>query len=920
MPVQDILSLEDDVELAADVCLVGSGPASWTLARRLAESELRVLVLESGRGRPEEGSAALNETEDVGMPLFNGRCRRFGGTTESTGWGNRCIPFDAIDYEQRPWIDGSGWPFGPEEIAPYLDAASEFLGAGPHLSEPPTALPAPRGVSPPAINPMLLRNVYWVFGRDRYWSAIKFSNLFRERGDDRLRVVLGATVVDLDMDTQAGRISRVGIADPVGRRRWVSARTVVLCAGGIENARLLLNARQQAVRGLGNEHDLVGRFLMDHPRDTAMTVTFDPREAKSLNNLFGPFRFDSGDGARLFTGGFALSEAVQRAEGLLNCAAWPMEETAPDDPIEAVNRLARRDRSQITTDLYRIAAKPGFVLRGAHSQLRLKQPVRRMPSRIGFYIASEQTPNPASRVTLSDRCDRFGLPLARTDWRISHQDRASQGRLAKLITSEFGRLRLPTARLADWVRDEAYDSAVLQDGCHPTGVTRMAADPRKGVVDANCQVHGIDGLYVAGSSVFPTAGHANPTLMIVAMACRLADHLKRELQATHALQAGPPVLTAPDDSPGWAPVLSPGTRVAVTGANGFIGGRLVERLIEQGVKVTCLNRGPLGSRLKALGVDFEMLDLADVKQTAEALKGSEIVFHCAYDWQDEAWNMRALHSLIASTRANGCMRFVHISSFVVYEIPRAGDVTEATEETSAGSGYAFAKRQMEVQLLAAYREDGFPCAILQPTIVYGQRSKPWALEPVEMLRYGTLILPDAGEGLCAAVHVDDVVDAMFVAARNPAAVGKRFLISGPQPVTWRDFYETLAANAGVKGPTYLPMEVIERENTKLAKLRRLLTTPERLIRKVAQIRPLAKIVRLGLKGLPVKPTQALTDRLYGPNSRRRGYVHMPSVAHARWISSQSVIMSNRARREIGYRPRVELVDGMATLMSGEVRR
>ena len=137
---------------------------------------------------------------------------------------------------------------------------------------------------------------------------------------------------------------------------------------------------------------------------------------------------------------------------------------------------------------------------------------------------------------LSERLDRLGLPIARTDWRISHQDRQSQAVLAKTILKEFQRLGLPKTHLADWVSSGRLEASVLSDGCHPTGTTRMASDPQCGVVDADCRVHGVDGLYVAGSSVFPTAGHANPTLMIVAMAARLAEHLKTRLSKSARVQ------------------------------------------------------------------------------------------------------------------------------------------------------------------------------------------------------------------------------------------------------------------------------------------------------------------------------------------------------------------------------------------------
>ena len=914
MVIEDLTNLPADVRLSAEVCLVGSGPAAWTLAKELSDARIGVLILESGGGRSADDTTALNDTEDVGMPLFNGRCRIFGGTTELPGWGNRCTTFSAIDYDKRPWVPHSGWPFGSTEMEPYLTRAATHLGTEDLFSQEFTP-PASSGVRKAHVDSRLLEHVYWGFGRYKNLGPTKFSRLFRSHDSDHVRVILRATVTDLHIDAQSGRIASVEIADSAGRRKTIPSRLVVLCAGGIENARLLLNSNRQVANGLGNDSDLVGRFLMDHPRDTDMAITFDPREVAKIQRILGPFHVDSGAGSRLFVGGFALSENIQRQERLLNCAAWPMEEADVEDPVDAAFRIIRRESTDSSADLRRVRARPGRVLRAFHSRFVLDQPMRHLPRKVGFFIGSEQSPDRDSRVSLSGRCDRFGQPLARTDWRISRQDRASQGRLARIIAAEFKRLGLPEAHLAEWIRDEAYDDTVLQDGCHPTGTTRMAAVPVEGVVDPNGEVFGVGGLFVAGSSVFPTAGHANPTLMIVAMACRLAEHLKTRLEARshHQPSAAKPATTGEQPPPPWPPILKSGTRVAVTGANGFIGGRLVERLIEQGASVVCLNRGASSERLRRTGAAARELDLADTLRTKAALDGVQVVFHCAYDWNDEPWNLRALSSLVAASTENRCERFVHVSSYVVYELPSHGEVTETTEETTATSGYARTKRDMELVLLDAHRESGFPCVILQPTVVYGPYCAPWTVQPAERLRFGTVILPDAGRGLCPAVHVDDVVDAMLVAASNPLATGERFLVSGPEPVTWGEFYERLAQAAGAKGPRFLTLDQIEVANQKINKLRRFVLTPERVARRAARVGPVRKVLKGSLRALPSRLRDDLGDRLYGPESRRRGFAHLPNVDDAQWMSGCSIILSQKARRRIGYRPHVSLVEGMESL-------
>jgi choline dehydrogenase-like flavoprotein len=145
------------------------------------------------------------------------------------------------------------------------------------------------------------------------------------------------------------------------------------------------------------------------------------------------------------------------------------------------------------------------------------------------FTRAEQAPNPESRVKLIDEVDRLGLRRIALDWRLSRLDIETMRVANHLLGRELGRLNLGRLRLPEWleVENQGLANAPLQGGYHHMGTTRMADDPKRGVVDRNCRVHGTQNLYVAGSSVFPTAGFANPTSTIVELALRLADHLKR---------------------------------------------------------------------------------------------------------------------------------------------------------------------------------------------------------------------------------------------------------------------------------------------------------------------------------------------------------------------------------------------------------
>ena len=358
------------------------------------------------------------------------------------------------------------------------------------------------------------------------------------------------------------------------------------------------------------------------------------------------------------------------------------------------------------------------------------------------------------------------------------------------------------------------------------------------------------------------------------------------------------------------PVLRLGRKVAVTGATGFVGGRLVEVLVEQGVHVTCLvRRGAIGTRLQQTGANLQVIDLTDSQAVCAALGKIDIAFHCGYDWADTGWNYRALSALIAACSANAC-RLVHVSSWVVYKLPDEGGVTENTAESTYSHGYAATKRKLEHEILRATREESLSAAIIQPTLVYGPFLGSFMKDLLDQLWYGTVILPDRGEGLCNLVYVDDVVSAMILAGLRSAALGQRFLVSGPEPVIWREVYEEMARAIGANGPQYRPTEIIARENKKGRKLLRIAADPERVIRRLARDKWCRKFVESSIAVLPQGIRKSAQDRLFGPSMRRRGQIHIPDLAQLRFLQSRMTINSDKARRELGYAPRFDFAAGM----------
>ncbi|NRP22466.1 Paromamine 6'-oxidase [Ensifer adhaerens] len=552
MPIRDLRSAPTGTEFRPDVAIVGGGPVGLTIARELANSRCRVLVIESGSADFEAAQQTLNAVENVGEPIaregvegpgrgYNGslawlndiapfelRNRGLGGSTHT--WIGKCASFDEIDFERRSWLPVSGWPMTRESLAPALDRAAQLLNLGPNLYDerlfgrlhsPPDELGFDRD---------LLRPFFWQFSheRDQHGEPMRFAHVAAELVAPNIDILTHATVTQIQLDTSGRRVASLDLRSVDGGCATVWPETVVLCAGGIENARLLLASRSLAAGGVGNARDVVGRYLSDHPRSTLLR--FDRPDIDAVARHFNFYGLVDHGRTQFYLHGLRLSPTVQRQEELVNCAAYPVQIHSPGDPWAALKRLMRGDRTRMARDLTVVARSPGFLAKGAFRRMVQKRGMMHRSDELRFDVMVEQKLDAESRVTLSDQLDRYGVPMPRVAWKIGSTEVQSVKRLARALVCEFGRNALPQPHLVDWIAWDEDDRAAFTDMAHPSCTTRMGSDPATSVVDPDAMVHGVDGLFVAGSSVFSTPGHANPTLMILGLAMRLADHLKMRLE------------------------------------------------------------------------------------------------------------------------------------------------------------------------------------------------------------------------------------------------------------------------------------------------------------------------------------------------------------------------------------------------------
>jgi choline dehydrogenase-like flavoprotein len=515
----DSADIPQDQTLEADIAIVGAGAAGIALAREFIGSRVKVLLLESGGLDYDEATQDLYAGDVVGhdvLPLDASRLRYFGGTTNH--WGGFSRPFDPIDFEKRAHVASSGWPFSRADLDPFYARAQSVCQLGP-LEYDGARWEAPSlGLDPQVID------AAQVFQTS---SRLLFSEIF---GDDlkdaeNISVILNSNVTDIEVNDDAREVTRLHVVSLSGARYRVKSNAYVLATGGIENARILLNADSQQAGGLGNTYGNVGRYFMDHPIRNSGHVQFN-RDAPPLK--FYHHRNVNGTNV---TGFLALAAGQQRKEELFNAGMLlepvPLKEQYP--PLSSVDAVIGDIRERQVPDDFSEHMKEiivGFddVLRGGYRSV--------VNSQILFFNTifwCECPPDPDSRVFLIAERDGLGQRRVAVDWPLPAEAfKRTYVRMHEALAMELGRADLGRVQVLDAeAGDDPREAA--RTSYHHMGTTRMHTNPREGVVDADCRVHGLANLFVSGSSVFPTYGHANPTLTIVALALRLADHLKLEM-------------------------------------------------------------------------------------------------------------------------------------------------------------------------------------------------------------------------------------------------------------------------------------------------------------------------------------------------------------------------------------------------------
>ncbi|MEX3772716.1 FAD-dependent oxidoreductase [Pseudomonas sp. MYb118] len=469
---------QKELREAYDICIIGAGPAGITLALRLAGQGRQVLLLEGGGREYSQDSQDLYQCPSTGLEVYaeETRLRYLGGT--SNHWSGRCRPFEASDFNTGPPVRLPGWPIAFAEMQRHLAEAMAIVDLAPNASFK-------------AINASLDGAD---FEADRFLLspptrfATKYARELNET--EGLEVFIHCNCVDLEFDSGTGRIAAIVVSDYQQRRERVKARQFILATGAIENARQLLNSESLAAGGIVTEGGLVGKCFMEHLNVELGTFILKDGQEKNSREYFTTDAF-----------------VAQHRAGKGNVAISLVSEVKTYGRTAAIKSFFENLICDIGVE-QKIEFITKFDCPG--------------DGVIGTLI--EQFPNLNSRVSLGPERDALGMRKATVHWELSPADRDTVKSIGLEMAKCFADTGLGLVKLEQCVYDETVPLK-LNPHAHHMGTTRMASAPEFGVVDENCKVFGVENLHIAGSSVFATGGASNPTMPLLQLTLRLAEHI-----------------------------------------------------------------------------------------------------------------------------------------------------------------------------------------------------------------------------------------------------------------------------------------------------------------------------------------------------------------------------------------------------------
>jgi choline dehydrogenase-like flavoprotein len=505
----DARKLPDNTLIEGDICIIGAGAAGISIALDWMNTPYKVILLEGGGFEYDEQVQELYAGRTTGQryyPLKSARLHYFGGTTGH--WAGFCSTFDEIDFERRDWVPHSGWPIRRADLDPYYIRAHRNVGLGPYEYDWRFWQKQDPQLRSMLKDETVVWNKVWQF------SNTRFGTKYREKivGSRNIHLFTYANVCNIVANENVSTIREVIAKNHAGKEHRVKAKHYILACCSIQNARILLASNRQNPKGLGNDHDNVGRYFMEHLEiKSAELWLTKPDPMKLYTFAFGVTKIrcelaikrNQQEKHRILNGTASLTPLVYAKKEKPMIDIWDTE-----DPKKNLQQMLSGFREAQTNG---DPTKNENIFKAYQLFTRI-----------------EQSPNPDSRVTLEAEQDALGMPRASLHWVLTPLEKYSIRKMYELIGQQIGRTALGRVRLMEYLQNEKEESwpEFTGGGWHHMGTTRMSDDPRTGVVDANCKIHGIENLHVAGASCYATAAAPNPTLTLIALSLRLSDRVK----------------------------------------------------------------------------------------------------------------------------------------------------------------------------------------------------------------------------------------------------------------------------------------------------------------------------------------------------------------------------------------------------------
>jgi choline dehydrogenase-like flavoprotein len=500
----DARNLDNNSLIEGDICIVGAGAAGIGMAVDWNNTPFKVILLEGGGLEYEDRVQELYRGKTTGQryfPLKSTRLHYFGGTTGH--WGGFCSLLDPIDFMKRDWVNDSGWPINLDDLLPFYKKANDYMDLDSFEFSAARWLKRKSSFETLGLDEKVVWNKVW-----RFSPPTRFGKKYRDPifNSGNIHLYTYANAVNIIANDEMTAVKEVIVKNYAGKTHTVRAKKFVLACNSIQNARLLLASNQQAKNGLGNDNDIVGRYFMEHlEMKSAELWLNEPNRLKFY--IHNPV-------ARVE---LAISAEKQKEYKILNG-------TASLTPLDLARGLKPFIETWSDDDPRKSKKQMNEAFEGPSGKRMLESQGSKA---FELYTRIEQAPNPYCRITLDTEKDELGVPRSLLHWELSSLEKRSIRKMYELIGQQVGIAGVGRIKLLDYLKDEKDESwpSFTGGGWHHIGTTRMCEDPKKGVVDANCKVHGIANLYIAGDSCYPTAGAVNPTLSILALSLRLSDHL-----------------------------------------------------------------------------------------------------------------------------------------------------------------------------------------------------------------------------------------------------------------------------------------------------------------------------------------------------------------------------------------------------------